>query len=132
MSKLDNVVTKYNYFVFENNVKIGTKFWEQLNQEYYLDHMGRLTYILDSDISVFYSHSLTDRYIPRAVLVDLYSFIFVSLFVSYVGSLVLLIPSVPVKLENSSIPTISFTGPMVLEVTGPRVTTLKAPRSSTK
>ena len=72
MSKSDSVVTKYERLFFENNPKIGTKFWEVINREHHIDSMGQVVGEFNSDLDVFYSHAMNNRYVPRAVIVDLY------------------------------------------------------------
>ncbi|KAJ1034885.1 hypothetical protein NDA18_000492 [Ustilago nuda] len=54
--------------------QVGTKFWEVLSDEHGIDHNGN--YIGTSDdqlarINVYYSEASGNKYVPRAVLVDL-------------------------------------------------------------
>ncbi|XP_036886241.1 tubulin beta chain-like [Sturnira hondurensis] len=54
--------------------QIGAKFWEVISDEHGIDHTG--SYYGDSDlqlerINVYYNEAVSNKYIPRAILVDL-------------------------------------------------------------
>uniref|UniRef100_A0A2I3TAD4 Tubulin/FtsZ GTPase domain-containing protein n=1 Tax=Pan troglodytes TaxID=9598 RepID=A0A2I3TAD4_PANTR len=49
--------------------QIGTKFWEVISDEHGIDPAGG--YVGDSRINVYYNESSSQKYVPRAALVDL-------------------------------------------------------------
>lgn len=53
-------------------VQIGTKFWEVINKEHHIDENGVPHIEANDDLNVFYSEAVNGRYVPRAVLIDLY------------------------------------------------------------
>merc|ERR1711933_298562 len=60
----------------KSNLKNGAKFWEVISEEHGIDQTGN--YIGDSSlqldrISVYYNEAGNNKYVPRAVLVDLES-----------------------------------------------------------
>merc|ERR1712170_238822 len=92
--------------------QIGAKFWEVISDEHGIDPTG--TYHGDSDlqlerINVYYNEATGGKYVPRAILVDLEP-----------------VPwtlSVLVLLARSSDQTTLSLDRVVLETTGPKVTT---------
>ena len=44
-----------------------------INKEHHVDSMGQASFEVNEDLNVFYSQALNNRYVPRAVLIDLYS-----------------------------------------------------------
>lgn len=54
--------------------QIGSKFWEVISEEHGIDCAGKYQGIKDLQlerINVYFKEAQTNRYVPRAVLVDL-------------------------------------------------------------
>ena len=60
--------------------QIGTKFWEVINKEHHIDGMGQTKVEPNEDLNVFYSQALNGRFVPRALLIDLYRVLFLRYF----------------------------------------------------
>ena len=116
--------------------QIGAKFWEVISEEHGIDQQGN--YIGDSSlqldrISVYYNEAGNNKYVPRAVLVDLEPGTMDAIRGNEYGPLFRLVLLLYFGFQISTKDlTTSFLDNLAPATTGPRDTTPKVPSSSTQ